>query len=154
MSTKSSTLLLSWDGTQVLPPWIWAHLEDVVKTNRMQQKWWQSSHTFWSQVIKYKGHGVSALPAEMLAFGAGSLCGGRSAALRPPCWQEAQTLGQVLQEVLTAQVPGDSQHQPPGTHARCLQPTEVSCPCLRLSSDEALGVMTEATYVYYALPDF
>lgn len=101
-----------------------------------------------------KGHGVSALPAEMLAFGAGSLRGGRSAALRPPCWQEAQTPEQVLQAVLTAQVPGDSQHRPPGTHARCLQPAEVSCPSLRLSSDEALGVMTEATYVYCALADF
>lgn len=35
-----------------------------------------------------KGHGVSALPAEMLAFGAVSLCRWRSAALRPPCWRK------------------------------------------------------------------
>ena len=68
--------------------------------------------------------------------------------------EEAQTTDQVPQSVPTAQVPGDSQHQPPDTYTRCLKPAEVTCPCLRIFSDEALGVMTEAMYVYCALPNF
>ena len=65
--------------------------------------------------------------------------------------EEAQTTEQVPQSVSTAQVPGDSQHQPPETYARCLQPAEVTCPSLRIFSDGALGVVTEAMYVYCAL---
>ena len=61
--------------------------------------------------------------------------------------EEAHTTEQVPQSVPTAQVPGDSQHQPPDTYTRCLQPAEIF-------SDEALGVMTEAMYVYRALPNF
>lgn len=68
--------------------------------------------------------------------------------------EEAQTTEQVPQSVPTAQVPGNSQHQPPDTYTRCLQPAEVTCPSLRIFSDEALGVMTEAMYVYRALPNF
>ena len=50
--------------------------------------------------------------------------------------EEAQTTEQVPQSVPTAQVPGDSQHQPPDTYTRCLQPAEVTCPSLRIFSDE------------------